>query len=110
QQGEQQQGDAQNPATGSEAGSGSSDLVYQPFTPDGQPRDTERIQGQQGEGGQTQSQQGQMNVPGGVSPLQTPYQQVLRDYQQAAGEALEQSAIPPHLKDYVRDYFSRLEP
>jgi hypothetical protein len=39
-----------------------------------------------------------------------PYQQVLPQYEQAASEALDQSAIPPHLKDYVRDYFSQLEP
>ncbi len=108
--GSQMEGNQQSPATGNQAGTGSSDLVYQPFTPDGQPRDIERIQGQEGAGGQTQVQQGQLNVPGGASPLQTPYQQVLREYQRAAGEALDQSAIPPHLKDYVRDYFSRLEP
>ena len=110
QSGAQLEGNQQNPATGTDAGSGSSDLVYQPFTPDGRPRDVERIQGQESAGGQTQIQQGQTNVPGSVSPLQTPYQQVLQDYQRAAGEALDQSAIPPHLKDYVRDYFSRLEP
>lgn len=110
QSGAQVEGNQQSPATGTEAGSGSSDLVYQPFTPDGQPRDVERIQGQEGAGGQTQIQQGQSNAPGSVNPLQTPYQQVLQDYQRAAGEALDQSAIPPHLKDYVRDYFSRLEP
>ncbi|MDW8144715.1 MAG: hypothetical protein RMJ48_00195 [Roseiflexaceae bacterium] len=110
QAGSQMEGNQQSPATGNQAGTGSSDLVYQPFTPDGQPRDIERIQGQEGAGGQTQIQQGQLNAPGSVSPLQTPYQQVLREYQRAAGEALDRSAIPPHLKDYVRDYFSRLEP
>ena len=38
------------------------------------------------------------------------YEQQLPRYERAAGEALDQSAIPPHLKDYVRDYFSNLEP
>jgi hypothetical protein len=44
------------------------------------------------------------------NPSQVPYSQVLPQYQRSAGEALDQSAIPPHLKDYVRDYFSQLEP
>jgi hypothetical protein len=44
------------------------------------------------------------------NPSLVPYEQQLPQYQRAAGEAIDQSAIPPHLKDYVRDYFSNLEP
>ncbi|KPV48810.1 hypothetical protein SE17_36055 [Kouleothrix aurantiaca] len=66
--------------------------------------------GQQGQGGSTQVQQGQTNLPGAAGPAQVPYQENLPAYQRAAGEALDQSDIPPHLKDYVRDYFSNLEP
>ncbi|NWG21029.1 MAG: hypothetical protein HXY39_11995 [Chloroflexi bacterium] len=106
----QQDASQSSPETGRDAGTGSSDMIYQPYTPDGQPRDVERIQGQESQSGQTQVQQGQANVPGGVNASQVPFQQVLPEYQRAAGEALDQSAIPPHLKDYVRDYFSRLEP
>jgi hypothetical protein len=85
-------------------------MVYQPYNPaNGQTR-PEAIQGQQGAGGTTQTQQGQTNLPGAAGPAQVPYQQNLPQYQRAAGEALDQSPIPAHLKDYVRDYFSNLEP
>jgi hypothetical protein len=84
--------------------------VYQPYDPNGQQARPEAVQGQQGSGGDVQTQQGQSNLPGASSPAQVPYQQQLPQYQRAAGEALDQSAIPPHLKDYVRDYFSNLEP
>jgi hypothetical protein len=35
---------------------------------------------------------------------------VYGNYRDAAGEALDRSAIPPHLKNYVRDYFQELAP
>jgi hypothetical protein len=85
-------------------------MVYRPYNPDTQQGRPDTVQGQQGQGGETQVQQGQSNLPGASNPAQVPYQQQLPQYQRAAGEALDQSAIPPHLKDYVRDYFSNLEP
>jgi hypothetical protein len=91
-------------------GSADSGLVYRPYDPSNQPGDPDFIQGQQGQDGQTEVQQGQSELPGANNPSLVPYQQVLPEYQQAAGEALDQSAIPPHLKDYVREYFSELEP
>ena len=39
-----------------------------------------------------------------------PYRQVYADYAAQAGAALESSYIPLGLKQYVRDYFSSLEP
>jgi hypothetical protein len=39
-----------------------------------------------------------------------PYEDVIGEYSDAASEALDRSAIPPHLKGYVRDYFSELAP
>jgi len=39
-----------------------------------------------------------------------PYEQIFPTYAQAASEALERGYIPPHLKYFVRDYFSSLEP
>jgi len=39
-----------------------------------------------------------------------PYQEVYADYAAEAGAALEGSAIPLGLKQYVREYFSSLEP
>jgi hypothetical protein len=68
------------------------------------------VQGQQGQTGSEQVQQGQTNLPGANSSSQVPYEQVLPQYRDAASQALDQSAIPPPLKDYVRDYFTQLEP
>jgi hypothetical protein len=68
------------------------------------------VQGQQGQGGTTQQQQGQSALPGVNNPSVVPYEQVYPEYSRAASEALDQGYIPPHLKDYVRDYFSQLEP
>ena len=39
-----------------------------------------------------------------------PYDRVYGDYSQAAAEALEASYIPLGIKEYVREYFSALEP
>ncbi|MBC7249220.1 MAG: hypothetical protein H5T62_02970 [Anaerolineae bacterium] len=39
-----------------------------------------------------------------------PYDQVYGDYSRAAAEALESSYIPLGIKEYVREYFSALEP
>src|SRR6266508_2719288 len=97
-----------NPGGGQ--GTGHDDLVYKPYDPANLQSRPEAVQGQQGAGGDTQTQQGQTNLPGVSNPSQVPYQQQLPQYQRAAGEALDQSAIPPHLKDYVRNYFSNLEP
>ncbi len=85
-------------------------MIYQPYNPANTQARPDQIQGQQGQGGTTQVQQGQSNLPGVANSSQVPYQQQLPQYQRAAGEALDQSAIPPHLKDYVKDYFSNLEP
>jgi hypothetical protein len=95
---------------GNGQGSGSDDLVYQPYNPSNKQGQSQFVPGQQNQGGQTQTQQGQTNMPGANNQSLVPYSQVLPQYQQSAGQALDQSAIPPHLKDYVRDYFSQLEP
>jgi hypothetical protein len=39
-----------------------------------------------------------------------PYDQVYADYEAQAASALENSYIPRGMKDYVRAYFSSLEP
>lgn len=46
-------------------------------------------------------------VPAGAT---VPYQQVYREYAHAADEAMQRGAVPPALRDYVRDYFSSLDP
>ncbi len=57
-------------------------------------------------------------VPVGDAPLpapesgraNVPYREVYADYAAQAGAALEGSYIPLGMKQYVRDYFSSLEP
>ncbi len=48
--------------------------------------------------------------PGVGGSATVPYQQVYREYAQAADEAIQRGAVPPALRDYVRDYFSSLDP
>lgn len=52
---------------------------------------------------------GRLN-PGAGGNATVPYQQVYREYAQAADEAIQRGAVPPALRDYVRDYFSSLDP
>lgn len=47
-------------------------------------------------------------APGGGSSV--PYEQVYGDYSKAADEALQSGRVPPEMRDYVRDYFSSLDP
>ncbi len=39
-----------------------------------------------------------------------PYQQVFREYARTADQALQTGEVPPALRDYIRDYFSALDP
>ncbi len=48
--------------------------------------------------------------PPGEGRANVPYTDVYADYAAQAGAALEGSYIPLGLKQYVRDYFSSLEP
>ncbi len=97
-------------SSGQGAGSSEGDTVYQPFDPSGETGEREFIEGQLGDEGQTQSQQGNANLPGVSNPSVVPYEEVFPEYSQSASEALDRGYIPPHLKNYVRDYFSQLEP
>jgi len=90
-QGQQgQQGAGQQQAQGP-LGSGSGEGVNLPGEGEGPYRDTSR----------DVDEEGQALVP---------YDQVYGDYSQAAAEALEGSYIPLGIKEYVREYFSALEP
>jgi hypothetical protein len=48
--------------------------------------------------------------PGVDNSSTVPYQQVYRDYAKVADEALQSGQVPPGMRDYVRDYFSSLDP
>ena len=49
-------------------------------------------------------------LPGAPGQVLVPYHEVYYHYLDTANRAMEQSYIPSGLKDYVREYFSRLEP
>jgi hypothetical protein len=68
------------------------------------------IPGQETGQGQTQVKEGQQPLPGAPGPALVPYQEVFYNYLDTANQAIESSYIPNGLKDYVRDYFSELEP
>lgn len=102
--------DPNRPAGQQGSSTGSDGLVYQPYRPSGQQGTPDFVQGQQGQGGSSQTQTGQDTLPGVSNPSMVPYQQVFPEYAEAASEALDRGYIPPHLKEFVRDYFSRLEP
>jgi len=73
--------------------------------------------GEEGEGVEV-GREGGEGVPAGEAPLpaleggraSVPYREVYADYAAQAGAALEGSYIPLGMKQYVRDYFSSLEP
>ena len=39
-----------------------------------------------------------------------PYNQVYQQYADAAMQGLDNGSIPPELRDYIRQYFSDLDP
>ena len=49
-------------------------------------------------------------MPGVTNPALIPYDQVFYNYMNAANQAIDQNYIPSSLEDYVRLYFSSLEP
>jgi len=63
-----------------------------------------------GTGGDGQTQQGSQQGPGSNNGAFVPYQQVYGDFYQYALTTLDRSYVPLSVKDYVRDYFSSLDP
>ncbi len=49
-------------------------------------------------------------LPGSAGQALVPYQEVYHNYLDAVNQTMERSYIPSGLKDYVREYFSQLEP
>jgi hypothetical protein len=63
-----------------------------------------------GTGGDGQSQQGNQTGQGSNNGALTPYQQVYADFYQYAQTSLDRNYVPLSVKDFVRDYFSSLDP
>jgi len=95
-----------NPNRPSELGGDLSDL-FAPFGRLGRPGDPSYISGSGGDGQTTQgNQQGAGVDPGSY----VGYQQVFGDFFRYAQTTLDRSYVPLSVKDYVRDYFSSLDP
>nr|MBA2700953.1 hypothetical protein [Chloroflexota bacterium] len=81
--------------------------VYAPFDRVGKPGDPSYVAGTGGDG---QSQQGSQNGTGTNNGSLTPYEQVYADFERYAQTSLDREYVPLSVKDYVRDYFSSLDP
>jgi len=81
--------------------------IFAPFERFGRPGDPSYVGGT---GGNGQSQQGSQTGSGTLNPVLTPYTQVFADFFDFAQTSLDRNYIPLSVKDYVRDYFSSLDP
>ncbi|MBA2373771.1 MAG: hypothetical protein H0V74_06160 [Chloroflexi bacterium] len=81
--------------------------MFAPFDRVGKPGDPSYVAGTGGDG---QTQSGNQTGEGQNSGVLTPYQQVYQDFYQYAQTSLDRGYIPLSVKDYVRDYFSSLDP
>jgi hypothetical protein len=81
--------------------------VFADFQRLGKPGDPSYIAGTGGDG---QTQQGSQSGEGQNNGALTPYQQVFSDFYQYALTSLDRNYVPLSVKDYVRDYFSSLDP
>jgi hypothetical protein len=69
-----------------------------------------RLLGQDTGQGETEVREWADPLPGSSRAALVPYQEVYQTYLDAANQAIEQSYIPPALREYVRAYFTELEP
>jgi hypothetical protein len=60
--------------------------------------------------GETEIREQRDPMGGLLNPALMPYDRVYQSYAESASRAMDQSYIPPGLKDYIREYFSQLEP
>ena len=81
--------------------------VFAPFDRLGKPGDPSYVAGTGGDG---QTQQGNQQGSGSNNGSYVPYQQVFTDFYSYALTTLDRSYVPLSVKDYVRDYFSSLDP
>ena len=68
------------------------------------------VPGQDTGQGDTQVRERTDPLPGTAGASRVPYHEVYYEYLDTANRAMEQTYIPSGLKDYVRAYFSQLEP
>ena len=81
--------------------------VFAPFDRLGRPGDPSYVAGTGGDG---QTQQGNQQGQGSNNGSYVPYDSVYSDFYDYALTTLDRSYVPISVKDYVRDYFSSLDP
>ncbi len=89
-------------------GTGDIDTVYSPITA-GQGQQ-QFVAGQENPNGETTTRENQVPQPGANNSALVPYDQVYRQYVQIAGQTMDRSYVPADLQDFVKEYFSELEP
>jgi hypothetical protein len=104
-QADQPKGDA--PSTGTDD---QGQALYVPWERRQSQGDELFIPGQDSGQGETQTRERKDPLPGTTGEALVPYHEVYYQYLDAANQTIEHSPIPSGLKDYVRDYFSNLEP
>jgi hypothetical protein len=85
---------------------GTDDTIYAPerITAGGE---EVAVQGEEGENAANPSGSPSQGVTSGST---VPYQSVFPQYARTADEAIRSGSVPAELRDYVRDYFSSLDP
>lgn len=88
---------------------GELDSVFAPWQ-QSQPGEPDFLPGRQTGEGEETTREGAQPQPGVASASLVPYAQVYASYAAAAAEAMEREYVPTGLRDYVREYFTQLEP
>jgi len=84
--------------------------VYAPWQPLSGNGEKISIPGRDTDQGSTVVTEDKTPLPGTANPALVPYNQVYYSYLTAANQAIQTSDIPVGLLDFVRQYFSQLEP
>jgi hypothetical protein len=87
---------------------GADDKIFAPFDRIGRPGDPTYIAGQGGQSGPIQNGSG--SGVGIDNQSLIPFRDVFGLFRDFANSQLDSAQVPITLKDFVRDYFSRLEP
>jgi hypothetical protein len=85
------------------------ETVFAPWQ-EGEPGDPDFVPGRQADAGQGATQSPHNPQPGAEGAALVPYADVWASYAAAAAETMEREYVPVGLKEYVRDYFTLLEP
>ncbi len=102
----QSQGGGQGGRSGHSEDSGSDNSVYAPGRVNSQ---GQQVVLPEAQGENAPDPNGRRNTaPGGNTSVA--YEDVYQDYAQTADEAIESGQVPAERRDYVRDYFSSLDP